>query len=73
MSKDKSKGLFLVSFLNLSTEPRIAIDELKGLGKIIEKVIKDTEYDVIVVDRPVVPIGKEEYKRYLQSLLDVKT
>jgi hypothetical protein len=63
------KGIFLLSFLNLSVEPLLTKKQMNDLADKIRPIIKDTDCDLIIVDRVCMPIDKNNFKQYLKSLL----
>lgn len=65
-----TKGLFLLSFLDLATHSFLDKKSMYELADKIRPLIKDLNCDIIIVDKPVLPIHKGNFKKYLKSLSD---
>ena len=64
-----TKGIFLLSFMDLSTSAPIAPKDLKSLYDKLKPIIKKVDCDLIITNKPCLPIGRGNFKRYLGGLL----
>ena len=64
-----SKGIFLLTFMDLSISPPLTKEDFNMLSNKIKPIVEELDCDFIITDRPVYPIGKHEFKKYLTTLL----
>lgn len=64
------KGIFLLSFLNTGVEPPLPYQELELLHDKLKPIIKDLDCDIVITNRACMPIGRDEFKKYLKGMIE---
>jgi len=64
------KGIFVLSFLNLEAEPTLKWQDFERLRQLILPIVKDIDCDIIITNKPLMAIDRENFKDYLEGLLE---
>lgn len=63
MTEDK------IIMLSVIGEEKIPERTIEQITEQLEKVIEDKDFDIVISNKPIMPIGKEQFKGFLCSML----
>ncbi len=65
----KDKGVFIVSFIQTNPYNKIKTEDMQKFADKVVPIVNDMGCEIVITDKPTVPLGKNEYIKYFEKML----